>query len=118
MTLRKVSRHVPVWIMINDTTTLTDVMVAFCTGTAAEIAPIARLATGEGEDNFEKVFDFGQTLPGGPVTAALLKLLRQVMMGEKSSANTEGWLRYLYATPEEFANGGSSFSLSTTVRNT
>jgi branched-subunit amino acid aminotransferase/4-amino-4-deoxychorismate lyase len=68
-------------------------VAAFCTGTAAEVAPIARLATGEGEDHFEKVFEHGEKLPGGPITAALLTLLRQVMMGEKSSKNTEGWLR-------------------------
>ena len=83
--------------MLSRTTT-----TAFCTGTAAEVAPIARLATGEGESCFEKVFAYGQTLPGGPVTAALLKLLRQVMTGEKKSKSTEGWLRYVYASPEEF----------------
>lgn len=75
---------------------------AFCTGTAAEIVPIARLATGEGEDPFEVVFEHGQTLPGGPVTSALLRMLREIMTGERSSKATEGWLRDPYSSPEEF----------------
>ena len=75
---------------------------AFCTGTAAEVVPIARLATGEGEEPFEVVFEHGQKLPGGPITDALLTLLRQVMVGDKSSKATEGWLRDPFASPEEF----------------
>jgi branched-chain amino acid aminotransferase len=51
---------------------------AFCTGTAAEVVPIARLATGEGENTFEVNFPHGKNLPGGPITQTLLKLLREV----------------------------------------
>ena len=51
---------------------------------------------------FEKVFEHGQALPGGPVTSALLSLLRGVMVGEKASKATEGWLRDPFAPPEEF----------------
>lgn len=75
---------------------------AFCTGTAAEVVPIARLATGADEEPFEKVFTHGQKLPGGPITSALLTLLRQVMIGEKTSKGTEGWLRNPYDAPEVF----------------
>ena len=75
---------------------------AFCTGTAAEVVPIARLATGEGEDPFEAVFEHGQKLPGGPVTSAILTMLREVMVGDRKSAGTEGWLRDPFASPEEF----------------
>jgi branched-subunit amino acid aminotransferase/4-amino-4-deoxychorismate lyase len=42
-----------------------DATEAFCTGTAAEMVPMARLP-------------HGQTLPGGPVTAKLLSMLREV----------------------------------------
>ena len=76
--------------------------IAFCTGTAAEVVPIAKLATGEGEEPFEVVFTHGQKLPGGPITDALLTLLRQVMVGDKSSKATEGWLSDPFASPEEF----------------
>lgn len=75
---------------------------AFCTGTAAEVVPIAKLATGEGEDPFEVVFEHGQKLPGGPVTCAILKMLREIMVGDRSSKGTEGWLRDPFASPEEF----------------
>jgi branched-chain amino acid aminotransferase len=75
---------------------------AFATGTAAEIVPIARLATGEGEDPFEVVFEHGAKLPGGPVTATILKLLREIMVGDRSSKGTEGWLRDPFASPEAF----------------
>jgi len=60
------------------------------------------LATGTDEEPFEKVFPHGQKLPGGPITSALLTLLRQVMIGEKTSKLTEGWLRNPYDTPEVF----------------
>lgn len=75
---------------------------AFCTGTAAEVAPLTRLATGEGEEAFEVVFEHGHTLPGGPVTAAILTMLREIMVGNRSSKGTEGWLRDPFASPEEF----------------
>ncbi|KAG7357156.1 aminotransferase [Nitzschia inconspicua] len=75
---------------------------AFCTGTAAEVAPIARLATGEGEDPFEVVFEHGHSLPGGPVTSAILKMLREVMVGDRSSNGTKDWLRDPFGSPDEF----------------
>ena len=78
-----------------------DAAEAFCTGTAAELVPIARLATGEGEEEFEAVFTHGQT-EAGPITAALLKMLREVMVGDRKSKGTEGWLRDPFASPEEF----------------
>ena len=74
---------------------------AFCTGTAAEVVPIARLATGEGEEAFEVNFEHGQT-EAGPVTSAVLKMLRECMVGDRTSKGTEGWLRNPFATPEEF----------------
>lgn len=78
-----------------------DATEAFCTGTAAEVVPIARLATGTGEEEFEAVFEHGQT-EAGPITAAILKMLREVMVGDRASKGTEGWLRDPFATPEEF----------------
>jgi branched-chain amino acid aminotransferase len=75
---------------------------AFCTGTAAEVVPIARLATGEGEDPFEVIFEHGQKLPGGPITSSVLTMLREIMVGDRSSKGTEGWLRDPFASPEEF----------------
>lgn len=70
-----------------------DATEAFCTGTAAELVPIARLATGDGEEPFEVTFPTGQLLPGGPVTAALLKLLREAMVGMCDRTAEKGWLR-------------------------
>ena len=64
--------------------------------------PIARLATGEGEESFEVNFTHGKTLPGGPVTCCLLKMLREVMIGERTSKETDGWLRDPYASPAVF----------------
>lgn len=74
---------------------------AFCTGTAAEVVPIARLATGTDEEEFEAVFDHGQT-EAGPITSAVLKMLREIMVGTRFSKGTEGWLRDPFASPEEF----------------
>lgn len=75
---------------------------AFATGTAAELVPIARLATGTDEEPFEVAFPHGKKLPGGPITSALLKILREVMIGERVSSATDGWLRDPFASPEEF----------------
>jgi branched-subunit amino acid aminotransferase/4-amino-4-deoxychorismate lyase len=72
---------------------------AFCTGTAAELVPIAKLASGEGEEAFEVVFPHGQLLPGGPVTAALLKILREAMVGKRV---VPGWLRDPFAPVAKF----------------
>jgi branched-chain amino acid aminotransferase len=76
-----------------------DATEAFCTGTAAEMVPIARLATGPTEEPFERIFPHGQTLPGGPVTAKLLTMLREAMYGKRT---VEGWLRDPFASVEEF----------------
>lgn len=72
----------------------------FCTGTAAEICPIRRIATGEGEEEFVMDFAHGATLPGGPVTSTLLKLLRQVMKGERTVE--KDWLRDPFKPLDEF----------------
>ena len=74
---------------------------AFCTGTAAEVVPVARVATGAGEEPFAADFAHGAK-EAGPVTAAVLRLLREVMSGERTSAGTAGWLRDPFASPEEF----------------
>jgi branched-chain amino acid aminotransferase len=78
---------------------LEDATEAFCTGTAAELVPIARLATGEGEEEFEVNFPHGKTSTG-PVTAKLLDLLRKVMYGEL--VVEEDWLRDPYDTATKF----------------
>jgi branched-chain amino acid aminotransferase len=74
---------------------------AFCTGTAAEVVPIARLATGTDEEPFEAVFEHGQK-EAGPITSAILSMLREIMVGDRASKGTEGWLRDPFATPKEF----------------
>ena len=78
---------------------LVDATEAFCTGTAAELVPIARLATGEGEEKFEVNFLHGSEV-AGPVTAKLLELLRKVMYGEL--VVEEHWLRDPYDTAASF----------------
>jgi branched-chain amino acid aminotransferase len=72
----------------------------FCTGTAAELVPIAKMATGTGEEAFAVTFPHGQTLPGGPVTTVLLKILRESMVGKREA--TKDWLRDPFAAPAEF----------------
>lgn len=74
---------------------------AFCTGTAAEMVPIAKLSTGVDEEPFERVFPHGQSLPGGPVTTKLLTMLRETMYGTRS---IEGgaWIRNPFSPKEEF----------------
>jgi len=80
-----------------------DATEAFCTGTAAEMVPIARLATGEGEEAFERVFPQGQTLPGGPVTTKLLGMLREAMAGKRVLlSDDEAWIRDPFASSDEF----------------
>jgi branched-chain amino acid aminotransferase len=71
----------------------------FCTGTAAELVPIARLATGEGEEEMDVRFPHG-TEAAGPVTAFLLGMLRKVMYREL--VVDEGWLRDPYAPASTF----------------
>ena len=91
--VRAVSRDVTVKELMEATE-------AFATGTAAELVPMARLATAPDEEAFEVTFPHGQTLPGGPVTAALLKMLREVMVGKRAVG--KDWLRDPFASAEEF----------------
>lgn len=72
----------------------------FATGTAAEMVPIARLATGDGEEAFDVTFPHGNTLPGGPVTTALLMMLRESMVGKREE--TKHWIRNPFDSPAEF----------------
>mmetsp|Transcript_16913 Transcript_16913/g.24807 ORF Transcript_16913/g.24807 Transcript_16913/m.24807 type:complete len:438 (+) Transcript_16913:34-1347(+) len=73
---------------------------AFVTGTAAEIVPIASLATGEGEESFDVVLPHGANLPGGPVTAKLLEMLREIMSETRTADWAADWL------PDPFATAG------------
>jgi hypothetical protein len=59
-----------------------------------------RLATGEGEEAFDVTFPHGTTLPGGPVTTALLIILREAMVGKREA--TKEWLRDPFASAAEF----------------
>ena len=86
-------------VTVNEFTEATE---AFCTGTAAEIVPIARLATGEGEEPFERIFPHGQTLPGGPITTKLLAMLRESMMGKRLVHKNSKWIRDPFADEDEF----------------
>eukprot|EP00588_Corethron_pennatum_P005455 CAMPEP_0194287206 /NCGR_PEP_ID=MMETSP0169-20130528/34256_1 /TAXON_ID=218684 /ORGANISM="Corethron pennatum, Strain L29A3" /LENGTH=388 /DNA_ID=CAMNT_0039033845 /DNA_START=28 /DNA_END=1191 /DNA_ORIENTATION=+ len=54
---------------------------AFVTGTAAEVVPVGSVATGRGEEAFEAVLPHGADAAGGPITAKLLSMLREVMAG-------------------------------------
>lgn len=74
---------------------------AFATGTAAELVPLARLATSKKDKyDLDVSFPHGKQLPGGPVTVALLNLLRQAMVGEKMQ--NRGWLRDPFGSVQEF----------------
>ena len=71
------------------------------------MVPIARLATGAGEEAFERVFPQGQTLPGGPVTTKLLSMLREAMAGKRvllldDDESSEAWIRDPFASSDEF----------------
>jgi branched-chain amino acid aminotransferase len=79
----------------------------FVTGTAAEIVPIMSISTNVdllGEEEFQVDFQFGATLPGGPVTEMLLRILREVMTGEREvkTITGDGWLPNPYASADEF----------------
>lgn len=79
----------------------------FITGTAAELVPVASLGTGSHDvDDFSVTLQHGQTLPGGPVTAKLLDILREVMVGKRSCDATKGWLSDPFTSPAEFCKGG------------
>jgi branched-chain amino acid aminotransferase len=78
----------------------------FATGTAAEVVPVARVATSP-DDHFSSVdvtFPHGADLPGGPVTAKLLDMLREAMKGMRGADGgpCNGWLRDPLASPEDF----------------
>jgi len=92
VTVRAVERDVTVG-------DLSDATEAFATGTAAELVPLASLATGEGEEAFSVTFPHG-TDAAGPVTTKLLALLRQVMYGER--VVEAEWLRDPYDTAANF----------------
>lgn len=78
---------------------------AFVTGTAAEVVPIARLATGTGDaEEFCVEFAHGKMLPGGPVTSKLLHILREIMSGKRTCKTCEGWLRDPFSSPKEFCS--------------
>jgi branched-chain amino acid aminotransferase len=80
---------------------IADAAEGFATGTAAELVSIASLKTGKEEEAFEKVFKYGDPT-GGPVTAALLKMLREAMVGKRTSKAMSGWLRDPRESPEVF----------------
>ena len=86
-------------VMVNEFQNATE---AFCTGTAAELVPIARIATGSGEEAFERIFPHGESLPGGPVTSALLTMLREAMVGKREKIVERGWLRNPFTSSKEF----------------
>ena len=86
---------------------LNNAVEVFITGTAAEVVPVASLATGSKDcDNFSVTLKHGKALPGGPVTAMLLSILREVMVGKRTCDATKGWLRDPFASPEEFRADG------------
>lgn len=79
----------------------------FVTGTAAEIVPVMSVGTNLevlGEEEFHVDFPFGEQLPGGPVTAALLRMLREVMAGDRmvTTKTSDGWLADPYTSADEF----------------
>jgi hypothetical protein len=69
---------------------------------AAEIACIGSIATGQVEEAFEKIFDHGQTLPGGPATTKLLEMLREAIVGKRTCEAMKGWLRDPTDAPQVF----------------
>jgi branched-chain amino acid aminotransferase len=86
---------------------LTNASEVFVTGTAAEIVPVMSISTNIdklGEEDFHANFQHGATLPGGPVTEALLRMLREVMAGERKvkTDTGDGWLPNPYASADEF----------------
>ena len=77
----------------------------FVTGTAAKIVPVMSISTNVdklGEEDFHANFQHGATLPGGPVTEALLRMLREVMAGERKvkTDTGDGWLPNPYASAD------------------
>jgi branched-chain amino acid aminotransferase len=88
---------------------LTNASEVFVTGTAAEIVPVMSISTNVdklGEEDFQANFQHGATLPGGPVTEALLRMLREVMAGKRKvkTDTGDGWLPNPYASADEFSS--------------
>lgn len=76
---------------------------AFVTGTAAEIVPVASVGTGENdEEAFNTVLKHGKSLPGGPVTAKILEILREVMAGKRVHEKLNKWLPDPFKSAEAF----------------
>jgi len=73
---------------------------AFVTGTAAEVVPISSLATGKEEEEFNITLKHGESLPGGPVTTMILKILREIMTETRPSKSN--WLPDPFRTEEDF----------------
>ena len=101
--------EVSVFVSERDVTVgdLTNASEVFVTGTAAEIVPVMSIGTNAdvlGEQEFHVDFPYGEQLPGGPVTEALLRMLREVMAEERKVATEtgDGWLPDPYASAEEF----------------
>lgn len=93
---------------------LLDAVEVFVTGTAAEVVPVQSVGTsetpaeeldGREEESLAVTFPHGVASPG-PVTAKLLEMLREVLAERRSCAATKGWLCDVYASPEDFRNGG------------
>jgi len=79
-----------------------DATEAFVTGTAAEIVPVASVCTGENDpEQSSMIFKYGETMPGGPVTAKILELLRAIMSEEKVG-KVKGWLPDPFDSAESF----------------
>jgi len=78
-------------VSVNDFYNATEV---FVTGTAAEIVPVASIATGNSQDEeaFSVTFKYGKVLPGGPVTVNILRILREVMCETRTCTNKKTWL--------------------------
>lgn len=90
-------------VTVKDMTRATE---AFVTGTAAEIVPVASVKTGTDRDKgktFEVTFKYGASLPGGPVTAKILEILRDVM-AERRLGKIKGWLPDPFQSAESFRN--------------
>ena len=66
------------------------------------MVPVGSVATGRGEETFVAVLLHGADAAGGPITAKLLSMLREVMAGTRTCAATEHWLRDPFASPEVF----------------
>lgn len=78
---------------------LAQAVECFATGTAAELVPIQRLATHAEDETEEDIMEF-QFTDNGPVTKALLHMLREAMVGGRHVE--EGWLRDPFGSFQDF----------------